>query len=116
MSVFCAYLSDKYKQRGATAVLSSLIAIPGYAIFLGEYTLIVVSLFHSYRAGTSNKHANYGALFLQIVGVYCVPPCLGTWNANNVQPHYRRATGVAIGFMFTNAGGAFAPFFFFLFN
>ncbi|THH13188.1 hypothetical protein EW146_g7001 [Bondarzewia mesenterica] len=89
VSLISARLSDKYKQRGWTAILFSLLAIPGYAIFIG----------------TANKHANYGALFLQIVGIYGVAPCTSTWNANNVQPHYRRATAVGLAFVFTNLGG-----------
>jgi hypothetical protein len=32
--------------------------------------------------------------------------------ANNVQPHYRRATAVAIAFIATNAGGIVSPWFF----
>ncbi|KAI9433910.1 MFS general substrate transporter [Lactarius indigo] len=65
------------------------IATAGYAMFLGS----------------DNKNTNYGALYLQIIGSYAAAPCLSTWNANNVQPHYRRATAIAIGFIATNAGG-----------
>ncbi|EIM91401.1 MFS general substrate transporter [Stereum hirsutum FP-91666 SS1] len=89
ISILCSYLSDKYRQRGLMAVFVSLVASAGYAIFLG----------------TSNKHANYGALFLQIIGVYSIAPCLGTWQSNNAQPHYRRATAVALSFICTNLGG-----------
>jgi hypothetical protein len=42
---------------------------------------------------------------LQIIGVYSAAPCLSTWNANNVQPHFRRATGIAFAFVATNTGG-----------
>ncbi|KAI0345948.1 MFS general substrate transporter [Trametopsis cervina] len=89
VSILGSYLSDRYKQRGTMAIASSLLAAAGYAIFLG----------------TKNKHADYASLFLQIVGVYCVAPCLSTWNANNVQPHFRRATAIAMAFMATNVGG-----------
>ncbi|KAA1474439.1 MFS general substrate transporter [Dentipellis sp. KUC8613] len=88
-SIVAAYFSDRYRQRGAMAIFCALIALAGYAIFIA----------------TPNKHANYGALFLQIIGVYSIPPCLSTWQANNVQPHYRRATAVAMAFMSTNLGG-----------
>src|ERR1700761_7453418 len=57
------------------------------------------------HSGSDNKNTNYGALYLQIIGSYAAAPCLSTWNANNVQPHYRRATAIAIGFIATNAGG-----------
>ena len=55
--------------------------------------------------GSNNKNTNYGALYLQIIGSFAAAPCLSTWNANNVQPHYRRATAIAIGFIATNSGG-----------
>ncbi|ETW77229.1 major facilitator superfamily [Heterobasidion irregulare TC 32-1] len=89
VSIVCSYFSDLYKMRGPMAIFVSIIAAAGYAIFIG----------------TTNKHADYAALFLQIIGVYSVAPCLSTWNANNVQPHYRRATAVAMAFIATNTGG-----------
>jgi hypothetical protein len=54
---------------------------------------------------SKNKSSDYGALFLQIVGIYAIAPCLVTWHANNVQPHYRRATAVAFGLATVNVGG-----------
>jgi hypothetical protein len=54
---------------------------------------------------SGNKNSDYGALFLQIVGIYAVTPCLVTWNANNVQPHYRRATSIGVGVALVNVGG-----------
>ena len=89
VSLVVAKLSDKYKQRGAFAILGSLLSAAGFALFLG----------------TNHKHADYGALFLQIVGTFTAAPCLGTWLANNVQPHYRRATAIAVTFLATNVGG-----------
>ncbi|KZV68752.1 MFS general substrate transporter [Peniophora sp. CONT] len=89
LSLLIAWVSDKYKQRGAFAVFSSLLAAAGYTVFIG----------------TGSKHADYGALFLQIIGVYNIAPCIGTWNSNNVQPHFRRATAIAWAFIATNTGG-----------
>ncbi|KAI0769506.1 MFS general substrate transporter [Irpex lacteus] len=89
ISIVCSYLCDKYKQRGPMATGTSLLAAVGYALFLGS----------------KNKHADYAALFLQIIGVYAGAPCLSTWNSNNVQPHYRRATAIAAAFASTNIGG-----------
>ncbi|EIM82651.1 MFS general substrate transporter [Stereum hirsutum FP-91666 SS1] len=94
--VICSYFSDKYKTRGLMAVFVSLVGTVGFAIFLG----------------TPNKHANYGALFLQIVGIYSAAPCLSTWLTNNAQPHYRRATAVALAFMSTNVGGILSTWIF----
>ena len=54
---------------------------------------------------SGNKHSDYGALFLQIVGIYAIAPCLATWNANNIQPHYRRATAVVVSVALVNLGG-----------
>jgi len=88
-SIVSAYYCDKYKSRGLMATFCALLAAAGYALFLGS----------------KNKNTDYGALYLQIVGSYAIAPCISTWNANNVQPHYRRATAVAIAFMSTNVGG-----------
>lgn len=54
---------------------------------------------------SGSKDSDYGALFLQIVGIYALTPCIITWNANNIQPHYRRATAVGIGVASVNIGG-----------
>ncbi len=61
--------------------------------------------FTSPLAASGNKDSDYGALFLQIVGVYAIVPCLLTWNANNIQPHYRRATAVVVIVASVNIGG-----------
>ncbi|KAI9433911.1 MFS general substrate transporter [Lactarius indigo] len=88
-SIVSSYFCDKYKSRGLMAATCALIAATGYAIFLGS----------------DNKNTSYGALYLQIIGSYAASPCLLTWNANNVQPHYRRATAIAIGSTGANLGG-----------
>ena len=36
ISIVCSYLCDKYKQRGAMAIGTSILSAIGYAIFLGE--------------------------------------------------------------------------------
>jgi hypothetical protein len=51
------------------------------------------------------KGSDYGALFLETVGIYTFAPCILTWQANNIQPHYRRATAVAFGAAMVNVGG-----------
>jgi hypothetical protein len=67
-------------------------------------------LFVSLASG--NKETDYGALFLQVVGGYTILPCLLTWYANNVQPHYRRATAVAVGVALLNVGGVVSAWMF----
>ncbi|KAI9457829.1 MFS general substrate transporter [Lactarius psammicola] len=95
-SIVSAYFCDKYKNRGVMATVCALIAAAGYAIFLGS----------------DNKKTNYGALYLQIIGCFAAAPCLATWNANNVQPHYRRATAIAIGATAANVGGIMSTWIF----
>ena len=38
-----------------------------------------------------------------VPGVYATAPVLAAWMANNSEPHYRRATSVAFGFIATNS-------------
>jgi len=67
----------------------ALLAAAGYALFLYS----------------ENKNNDYGAISLQIVGIYAIAPCLVTWSANNVQPHYRRATAIGVSVASVNIGG-----------
>ena len=46
------------------------------------------------------------------MGSYGSISCLATWLANNTQPHYRRATAVAVTFFASNIGGIVSPWFF----
>lgn len=89
VSLGLAYVSDRYRIRGPVLFVTGVIATAGYAIFM-SYT---------------DKHILYGSLFLQIPGVYASAPTLSAWMANNVQPYYRRATAVALAFVFSNLGG-----------
>jgi hypothetical protein len=58
--------------------------------------------------GSHSRSVRYGSLFLTVPGSYIIAPTLSTWNVNNVAPHVRRATAVAIAFIFTNSGGILA--------
>ncbi|KAH7341994.1 MFS general substrate transporter [Rhizoctonia solani] len=89
VSLILAYISDQYKLRGPVLFATGLIATAGYAIYLT----------------TTDKHTLYGSLFLQIAGVYASAPTLSAWMANNAQPYYKRATAVALAFVFSNLGG-----------
>ncbi|KAH9026169.1 MFS general substrate transporter [Lactarius hengduanensis] len=95
-SIVSAYFSDKYKCRGLTATVCALIAAIGYAMFLAS----------------DDINIRYGALFLQIAGSYGTAPCFLAWNANNVQPHYRRATAIAIAFASGTVGAIVSPWLF----
>jgi hypothetical protein len=94
------------------ATFCALIAVAGYAIFLGGWFACPVidyylgtDVYSFVSLASGNKKSDYGALFLQVVGSYTIVPCLHTWNTNNAQPHYRRATAVAVGVASLNIGG-----------
>ncbi|KAG9103803.1 hypothetical protein FRC06_007922 [Ceratobasidium sp. 370] len=89
VSLCLAYVSDRYKIRGPILFVTGVIATAGYSIYLVH----------------TDKHVLYGSLFLQIVGVYASAPTLSAWMANNAQPYYRRATAIALAFVFSNLGG-----------
>jgi len=95
-AIGASYFADKYHQRGITAIVGNLIAMVGYIIF------------HV----TPGRHADYAALCLQVTGIYMTPPCFASWVANNVQPHYRRATAIGLAFIFTNSGGILSTWIF----
>ncbi|PPQ69365.1 hypothetical protein CVT26_002520 [Gymnopilus dilepis] len=89
VSLIAAFWSDQYNSRGIPAALLSTLAIAGFAMYL--------------RA--KDKFTLYGALYLMVPGVYAPVPVITAWMANNSEPHYRRATSVALGFIATNSGG-----------
>ncbi|KAF8219144.1 MFS general substrate transporter [Tricholoma matsutake] len=92
VTMFSAWISDRYHCRGLVTMFSCTLCVIGFAMFLGGHTNTV----------------RYGSLFLSITGVYCSAPALSTWSANNAAPHTRRATAIAIGFIMTNSGGILA--------
>jgi len=51
-----------------------------------------------------------------VPGVYASTPVLAAWIANNSEPHYRRATSVALGFMAANSVCSAVTFIIFRFN
>ncbi|TFK36156.1 major facilitator superfamily domain-containing protein [Crucibulum laeve] len=87
-----ACISDRYRCRGLVSIFSCSLCVIGFAMFLG-----------------STKHSvQYGSLFFSIPGAYLGAPTVSAWSANNVTPHTRRATALAIGFIMTNTGGILA--------
>ncbi|KAF8559767.1 MFS general substrate transporter [Imleria badia] len=91
-SIISAFVSDRYRCRGLTAIFFSILGLIGFSMFYASQA----------------SHVRYGSLFLSITGTYCAAPALSTWMANNSAPHVRRATSVAIAFIMTNAGGILA--------
>ncbi|KJA14608.1 hypothetical protein HYPSUDRAFT_48993 [Hypholoma sublateritium FD-334 SS-4] len=88
-TLITAYWSDHFRSRGVASAFVGIIAVAGWALYLGA----------------PNKHVAYGALYLMVPGVYAMAPVLSAWMANNSEPYYRRATSVALGFIATNSGG-----------
>jgi MFS family permease len=88
-TMISAYVADHYKQRGLTAMVTTVIAIVGFALFL-----------------TADSFGQkYTALCFLITGIYASAPSMISWVPNNTASHTRRATAVAISFILTNAGG-----------
>ncbi|KAF8159947.1 MFS general substrate transporter [Crassisporium funariophilum] len=88
VTLLVAYLSDRYNSRAIPIMVVSALSAVGYAIYLASH----------------DKMTSYGALFLMVPGVYAGAPISAAWMANNSEPHYRRATSIAMGFVATSAG------------
>lgn len=92
VTMAASLLSDKYGYRAASAMLSSVLCIIGFIMYLSS----------------TNPHVQYGSLFFSISGINCAGPSLAAWLANNAAPQTRRATAIAIGFIMTNIGAILA--------
>ncbi len=103
-----AYISDHFRCRGLVSIVSGLLGVIGFAMFLGQCLCREMVLVVDYNAGSNSRHVQYGSLFFSITGAYSGAATLATWNANNATPHTRRATTIAIGFIMTNSGGILA--------
>jgi hypothetical protein len=86
-------------------IFFTLCNVIGFAMFYGAFARVRLNKAISLFAASTSNHIRYGSLFLTITGCYCSAPPLITWISNNSSPHVRRATGVAIAFTMTNAGG-----------
>jgi len=94
--VIVAILSDRWGQRGYSLLFSGILAMIGYIIFLTSTHTSVL----------------YGSLFLQTMGAFTSAPAIGSWNVNNVQPHYKRSTSIALGLATANCGGVLSTWIF----
>jgi hypothetical protein len=52
---------------------------------------------------TENKSISYGAMYLMVPGVSGGVPIIAAWLANNSEPHYRRATNIALRLIFSRS-------------
>ena len=95
-SIGIAILSDRWGQRGYSILLSGTLAMIGYMVFLTS----------------TNTPVLYSSIFLQTMGVFTSAPAIGTWNVNNVQPHYKRSTATALSLASANCGGILSTWIF----
>ncbi|KAF8075322.1 major facilitator superfamily domain-containing protein [Lyophyllum atratum] len=92
VTMSASLFSDTYGYRGYSAMLSSVLCIIGFIMYLTS----------------TNPHVQYASLFFSISGINCSGPSLATWLSNNAAPQTRRATSIAIGFIMTNVGAILA--------
>jgi len=91
-SFVAAYISDRFRCRGVVSMCSSLITLGGFIVM--------------YKS--TDVHVRWWSLVIQAIGIPICMQCLMTWVSNNVVPHYRRATALALVAIMFNAGGILA--------
>ena len=92
-SMIVAWFSDRLKHRFFFIIFSICICVSGFATLL--------SVHH-------NRHVQYGALFLVVLGTYTAMPIIVCWFNMNLGGHHRRAVGSAWQIAFGNVGGIIA--------
>jgi MFS family permease len=89
VTMAAAFIADRYRCRGLTAICTTCLAVIGFSLFLAGETVAV----------------RYTSLCFLIAGIYSSAPSLISWIPNNTAAHTRRATAIAMGFVSTNIGG-----------
>lgn len=89
VSIFSAFLSDRYRWRWISVVALILLSIAGIALAYGS------------RVASQR----YGGIILLSCGTYSIPPLGISWMLNNTSGHYKRATAIALYIVCTNSGG-----------
>ncbi|KAL8819372.1 MAG: hypothetical protein Q9223_002186 [Gallowayella weberi] len=92
--ILCTFISDKIRRRGPIMIGCCSIAIVGYIMLLIETSPLV----------------HYGGTFLVAAGVFPSPPAVMGWLANNLAPHYVRATGTGLQLAIANTSAFIATF------
>ena len=72
-----AYLSDKYKKRGAGVIVMCLLAIIGYGRQSAEAVCQLApsaDIAPTVFLGSTDRWIRYGSLFFSIVGIYGTAP------------------------------------------
>ncbi|KAK3053952.1 hypothetical protein LTR09_005232 [Extremus antarcticus] len=86
--------SDKYQKRGMSMLIGLAVAIAGYIMLIS----------------TPNVWTQYGGTFLVGAGIFPCSPLIMGWLANNLAPHYVRATGTGFQIMVANFAAFVATF------
>ncbi|KAL8700175.1 MAG: hypothetical protein Q9201_005595 [Fulgogasparrea decipioides] len=92
--ILCTFLSDRIKGRGPIMIGCCSTAIIGYIMLLVKTRPLV----------------HYGGTFLVAVGVFPSSPAVMGWLANNLAPHYVRATGTGLQIAIANCAAFIATF------
>ena len=101
-----AFFSDRYALRGIIIILVSILAVTGFALFLSDVALSLIQMFLCWfwcKLGAEHIFTSYGALYLMTAGVSGANPIVYAWLANNSEPHYRRATSIALAVLAGNS-------------
>lgn len=96
VSVGTAILADRWGQRAYCLILSGILGMAGYTLWLTSTHTSVL----------------YGSIFLQTMGAFASASAAGAWNVNNVQPYYKRSTAVGLGLAMANFGGVLSTWIF----
>lgn len=88
------WFSDRTKIRGYFMVAWIIIAIGGYIMLIA----------------TPDYNIEYGGTFLVAAGIFPCSPLIMAWLANNLAPHYVRATGTGFQIMIANCAAFIATF------
>ncbi|KAJ3912728.1 MFS transporter [Lentinula edodes] len=94
LTVFIAFLSDRFRWRGPFILICLPIAIVGYIVAITAET----------------DTGRYAAVFLMATGVYPSGPSILSILPNNSNGHYKRATTTALQLAIANCGGFVATF------
>ena len=92
--LLACWASDRYQKRGIFMLVGLSIAIIGYIMLIA----------------TPNVYTQYGGTFLVAAGIFPCSPLIMGWLANNLAPHYVRATGTGFQIMFANFAAFVATF------
>ncbi|KAJ3888947.1 major facilitator superfamily domain-containing protein [Lentinula edodes] len=90
---------------GYTAADTQLMSVPPYAV---ACVVALIASFVSDRYRCRGIVCIVSVLLCAIGFAIFLAPTQATWNANNASPQTRRATVIAVGFVFSNGGGILA--------